>query len=237
MTRSIVLAAVFGVTIGLTQERNEISPPSGWATWPIADNCGSALQVFAQRNSVPDANRLFKSDWYYFEGNTPVSVRRDAPCAFVTVGDQDSKQVSGWIAEDLLLKMTPEQERKAADEKARAVKQAADAKVQAAKQAADEKTLAALFAASPIVDSGTRVVFFGADRKCSEQFVQAIATEGIEGRKKLAELVTFGCGFTDDSRLHVKRYEVQGSSCRVIPIEGKHQGSAAWVPCAWLKGP
>ncbi len=201
---------------GIAQERNEIAPPSGWETWSITTSCAEALAVFDNRANPLAVTGLSLSEWSTFEGKTPVRVEsRRGNCALVKVLGGDSQGVSGWVPAAILLKLSPEQEKRAADAKARA----------------------AVLAKLPVVDSGSPSVFFGADRKCSEQFVQALSVEGLEKRKKIAELVTFGCGFIDDGRLHVKRAEAQGSFCRVIPMEGKHQGGSGWVPCGWIKGP
>jgi len=196
------------ITVAIAQERNEMAPPSGWETWNITDSCSSAREIFDFKNKPQAVTALYLSEWAAFEGKTPVQVkRRVGGCAEITVVGGDAEGSSGWIAADLLLKLSPEQVRRAADAKARA----------------------AMLATLPVVDSGSPAVFFGADRKCSEQFVQALSMEGLEKRKKLAELVTFGCGFTDTGRLRVKRAETQGGFCRVIPMEGKHQGSAGWA--------
>ena len=129
-----------------------------------------------------------------------------------------------------------EQERKdAEDERHRvAVQRSAVARARA-KEEADEKARAAYLAKFPILQNGAEVIFIGSDRKCSEQFVQAMGMDGLEKRKRLAELVSYGCGFTDPRGLHVRRVQGDGAYCQIAMIEGKHQSESGWVPCSWVR--
>ena len=163
-----------------------------------------------------------KADWYYFEGETAVEVRdEEGMCAMVQV-----ERVAygwGWVPYALLSKPTPAQ----LEEKQRAARGVAAEKERIA-QAAYLRRL-------PTVTNGNVAIFLGADRKCSEQFVQALSTDGLEKRKKIADLVAYGCGYLTDAGIHVKRLEVDSTYCRVAPAEGKQVGKPGWVPCNWVK--
>ena len=53
----------------------------------------------------------------------------------------------------------------------------------------------AYLAKLPMIVSGGESIFLGSDRKCAEQFQQALAMDGLEKRKRLADLISHGCGF------------------------------------------
>jgi hypothetical protein len=104
-----------------------------------------------------------------------------------------------------------------------------------AKQDADAKARREHLAKFPILNSGTPSVFVGADRKCSEQFVQAMSMDGLEMRKRLADLVSYGCGFIEESGSQVVRARADGVYCQVRFVDGKHQGEYGWTPCSWVE--
>ena len=223
-----VLLVVLASSFLLGQSNNTISPPSGWETWPLADDCITAIAMLERKADKKIADRLFQPQWYYFENGTEVKVRddmEDGHCAWVQIaGDPKSY---GWVASVLLTKPTPgrlaiiaKQKQEAAVEKDRVAR--------ANTQAAYIKTL-------PKLDNGNVAVFLGSDRKCSEQFVQALSMDGLEKRKKIDELVRFGCGFLEDRGARVKRIQADSNYCLVAPAEGKHEGKPGWVPCSWLK--
>ncbi len=78
-------------------------------------------------------------------------------------------------------------------------------------------------------------VFIGADRKCSEQFVQVLSMEGLERRKRLAELLSYQCGFLEKGSLHAQKLDTNAGYCSIKFVEGEHAGSGGWVPCSWVK--
>ncbi len=226
MRTALLVALASSLLLG--QSANTISPPSGWETWPLADNCLTAIAILERKADKKIADQLFESQWYYFENGTEVKVRddmEDGHCAWVQIaGDPKSY---GWVASALLTKPTPgrlaiiaKQKQEAAAEKDRVARANA--------QAAYIRTL-------PTLDNGNVAVFLGSDRKCSEQFVQALSMDGLEKRKKMADLVTFGCGYLEDRGSRVKRIQADSTYCLVTPAEGKHEGKPGWVPCSWLK--
>jgi hypothetical protein len=120
---------------------------------------------------------------------------------------------------------------------ARAQKARVDAKRR--KELADKKAAAdarlAYLAKFPILQNGSPVAFIGSDRKCSAQFVEAAAMEGLEKRKRIADLIVYGCGFTVDTGTHVSVTQKDGAYALVKVIEGGHDGKSGWVPISWLK--
>jgi hypothetical protein len=102
----------------------------------------------------------------------------------------------------------------------------------AKQQAADRRKF---LAQHPVLSTGAELVFIGADRKCAVQFVEAAAMEGLEKRKRLADLVAHGCGFTASSMVHVRVAEKQGGYALVEVLEGDNQGKSGWVPSGWLR--
>jgi len=121
-----------------------------------------------------------------------------------------------------------------AERKSVAAQRAAEQKARA-KRNAEEKAEREYLARFPILNSGASTIFVGSDRKCSEQFVQALSMEGLEKRKRLAELVSYGCGFIEDSNVHAMRLQAEGSYCQVRLVNGKHLNEMGWVPCSWVK--
>jgi hypothetical protein len=107
-------------------------------------------------------------------------------------------------------------------------------KVQA-KRLADEKAYAAYLSKFPTIDNGADSVFIGSDRKCSEQFVQAVSLEGLEKRKRLADLISYGCGFVEDRKVHAVKIQTVGAYCLVRLVNGKRPNDSGWVPCTWFR--
>jgi hypothetical protein len=60
--------------------------------------------------------------------------------------------------------------------------------------------------------------------------------EGLEQRKRLADLITFGCGFIETPGVHARKITTNGAFALVSLIDGGHAGKDGWVPAAWLKG-
>lgn len=59
--------------------------------------------------------------------------------------------------------------------------------------------------------------------------------EGLEGRKRLAELVTYKCGVVFDAPVHALVRSRESPYAQIELLEGKTQGRAGWIPEAWLK--
>lgn len=246
MKLRLPIAFAFLTLSALGQSANTLNPPPGWESWPLADDCITATAIYARRADKDSVNKLSDSKWYYFESDTPVRLSNemdDEFCALVQV-DGNSKAY-GWVATALLLKPTPRRlailaqaKREAEAERDRVARMSAKAKREAeiekdrvARMTAHAEYLKTL----PIIDNGNPAVFLGADRKCSEQFVQALSMDGLEKRKKMTELVTFGCGFLEDQGSHVTRIQTDSKFCLVAPAEGKYIGRPGWVPCSWVK--
>lgn len=211
MGRLVIVAILVASWMSAAEQNNTLNLPKGWNVWPLADSCASAVALFDERANKEQVKTDSKANWYYYEGETPVEVRdEEGTCAMVQV--ESVAYGWGWVPWALLSKPTPAQ----VENKARAT------------QAAHLRSL-------PTISNGNASIFLGADRKCSEQFVQAMSLQGLEKRKKVAELVTFGCGFVVDAGAHVKRLEASTGYCRVSAAEGKQQGRPGWVPCGWVK--
>jgi hypothetical protein len=189
----------------------------------LTEDCTSAVSLYAERANHAQVKADLKANWYYFEGQTAVDVRDEEGlmCAMVQVDGVPYGW--GWVPYALLSKPTPAQ---------------VEAKELVARAAAEGKARAAnatYLGSLPSVSNGNPAIFLGSDRKCSEQFVQAMKMEGLEKRKKMAELVTFGYGYLVDAGIHVKRLATDATYCQVVPAEGKQQGKPGWLPCSWVK--
>ena len=96
-------------------------------------------------------------------------------------------------------------------------------------------TRAAMLAKLPILNSGTTVAFLGADLKCAQQFEEALRMDGLEKRKRIADLVTYGCGVLVDVPVRAMSGQREGTFVLVTIADGKQQGKSGWIPFAWLK--
>jgi hypothetical protein len=119
-----------------------------------------------------------------------------------------------------------------AEDRIKAVQTAELTKKKAANAA---ETLRAHLAQSPTLSSGFEEVFVGSDRKCAQQFMEALSIEGLEKRKRIADLVSYGCGFTVPAGTHVKLSQNSGQFVQVSVVEGRYSGKFGWVPSAWMK--
>lgn len=207
--RSILLASVISRAAA---QSNTLNLPKGWDTWPLTEDCNSAVLLYAERANRAQVKADSKANWYYFEGQTSVDVRDEESlmCAMVQVDGVPYGW--GWVPYALLSKPTPEQN-------------------EAKKRAANAVYIGSL----PRLKNGNAAIFLGSDRKCSTQFVQAMSMDGLEKRKKVAELVSFGCGYLVDAGVHVRRLATDAAYCRVEMAEGKQAGKSGWVPCSWVK--
>jgi len=94
-----------------------------------------------------------------------------------------------------------------------------------------------MLASAPKLDSGTGPVLLGADKKCLDQAIEASKMEGLEKRKKIAELAGYGCVFTVDRLPPVRVEGAEGGFSRVTPIDGPKAGHTGWVLSSWLRKP
>jgi hypothetical protein len=91
---------------------------------------------------------------------------------------------------------------------------------------------AAVMAKLPLLNA---VTFIGADQKCAEQFHQALSMDGLEKRKRMADLVLYRCGFIIDSPVHVRLIATDHGYVMVtIADYGEYLGKTGWVPSALL---
>jgi tetratricopeptide (TPR) repeat protein len=94
----------------------------------------------------------------------------------------------------------------------------------------------------PILNGGSSVAFLAADRKCAEQFQKAFSMEGLEKRKRLAELVQYKCGLVVDTPVHLAKLPVEtveaiqhkATYTSVTIAEGESKGKSGWVPTSWV---
>lgn len=229
MIRFIITSILLASGISAAEQNNTLNPPKGWNTWPLADDCTTARAVYEGRNNREFVEEFLKTPRNLFKNNTAVEVLDEDASGCVMV-QTPVANVWGWVPTSLLLKPTPGQLAATAGvvaEKERATRAAAAEK--------DRAAHVAYLRSLPTVSNGNVAIFLGADRKCSEQFVQALSMDGLEKRKKMADLVTFGCGYLADAGVHVKRLETESTYCRVAPAEGKQEGKPGWVPCSWVK--
>lgn len=93
----------------------------------------------------------------------------------------------------------------------------------------------AYLAKLPLLNSRSAATFVGSDRKCAVQFQHALAMDGLEKRKRIAELVSYGCGIVVEGTVHVQVETTDRDYATVTIAEGKFAGKSGWVPTAWLK--
>jgi hypothetical protein len=103
------------------------------------------------------------------------------------------------------------------------------------KAAADSAARSAALAKLPILNSGSAAAFIGSDRKCAQQFQEALGMDGLEKRKRIAELVSYGCGFLADSPVRVTSGQRDGAFVLITLADGRQQGKSGWIPVAWLR--
>jgi hypothetical protein len=82
---------------------------------------------------------------------------------------------------------------------------------------------------------GTQSVPVAADEKCLEETVDALNNGGLEGRKKLPELLQYRCIFTVNNNTPVRIVKKMGNSTFVTVMDGDHQGESGWVLSEWVK--
>jgi hypothetical protein len=214
---------------------SSLKVPPNWESWPITPECFDALKIYQWvDDNVRYVATLTPSESFSYSADQRVTlISRSDGCAHVKFALEAGGITEGYVVSVLAGSTLHENAIVAEKQRARAaiVKSEADRRAAMVKAEAEER---AAIAKLPIVDSGMVSVFVASDRKCSEQFVDALKMEGIEKRKRLADLVTYGCGFLVDPGMHVSRIREDRAFCEVRVANGKKLGSG-WVPCAWVK--
>lgn len=104
------------------------------------------------------------------------------------------------------------------------------------KAAAAAAARAAALAKKPKLDSGAAAVPVAADRKCLDQTMAALGVEGLESRKRIAELVKYGCIFTVPRLTPIDVLKADGRYSLVGVAAGGSAGKQGWVATDWIKG-
>jgi hypothetical protein len=127
--------------------------------------------------------------------------------------------------------------RRKALEKEEAERQAQSAREQASRAStraaaeARQRELAQL----PKLANGNETVPIAADEKCLSQTVDAINDGGLEGRKKLSELLAYRCFFTVKSQTPVQVLKKGWKISQVSVMDGEHEGQSGWVSSDWIR--
>ena len=85
--------------------------------------------------------------------------------------------------------------------------------------------------------SGRVGAFVASDPTCSQEYVQALTTSGLELRKKISDLVRYDCGFFTTSGVHAKVLERRSAKALVKLLDGDQAGRTGWVPASWIIPP
>jgi hypothetical protein len=87
----------------------------------------------------------------------------------------------------------------------------------------------------PLLASGSVTAFIAADRKCAQQFQDALKLEGLEKRKHIADLFAYGCGFVAASPVRILVVKRDAEYALITLADGKTEGKSGWVSIGWLK--
>jgi hypothetical protein len=187
------LAILFMAAAGATEFKKgqkvilEVRP--GFENWGLTDTCMNAYLAFT------DQSLKRKADWTatYGPGTIAVvqEVDEDGWCVLI-----DRPEGDGWVYKDLV-KLTSEAKGKVAAEKKKLAEQKTDAD---AKARAHREYLTSL----PHLSGATDKVPVAVDAGCLADMRKARSLEGLERRKKIAELLAYGCIFMAPSGTHVR---------------------------------
>ena len=168
----------------------------------------------------PDCD-IVSSSFKFLHGVSEASIAREAA--------EDTEREKRLYEDGLVLKQAEEAARRR-DIKAKAL--AAKKKADAAAQEA------ARVAKLPRLVSGRAHAFLGSDRKCAEQFQQALTMDGLERRKRIADLLSYDCGILVDDMVHVSPIGLLVSGYRLVSVEdGNDRFKRGWVPESWIHSP
>jgi hypothetical protein len=71
--------------------------------------------------------------------------------------------------------------------------------------------------------------FVASDPQCFSDYLAAIKAGGLEMRKKIAELITYDCGYVEDPGTYVTVLSETSDSAHVEIEHGPHKGASGWV--------
>jgi hypothetical protein len=167
----------------------------------------------------------------YLAGRTPKNITASFAGGVRLLSDEAKEKLRLKEEQEAAAAEKVEQRRQAAAEKAEQRRQAARASLLNAKEKAERDRLAKL----PVLRAGDATsLFIGSDRRCAEQFQEALSREGLEKRKRIAELVQYGCGFAVAGGVRVS-VQQRGPFSFVLIEEGTDRGKQGWVPEGWLR--
>ena len=81
----------------------------------------------------------------------------------------------------------------------------------------------------PVVRSIFKAIVIGDDPECAVDYGKAVDAGGVDGRKRITEIVAHGCGFVTPTGTHVETITVKGDALRVRMLDGPHPGKEGWV--------
>jgi hypothetical protein len=184
-------------------------------------NMHISIPVMSDGSAHPPDRNIVSSSFKFLHGVSEASIARKAA--------EDAEREKRLYEEDLALKQAEEAARQRdIKAKALAAKKKADAPVQEA----------ARVAKLPQLVSGRVHAFLGSDRKCAEQFQQALTMDGLEKRKRIADLLSYDCGILVDDMVHVSPIGFLVSGYRLVSVEeGNDRLKRGWVPESWVHSP
>jgi hypothetical protein len=89
----------------------------------------------------------------------------------------------------------------------------------------------------PYISTLSTAAFVAADEKCAIDYASALRIGGLDGRKRVAELVTYHCGFLVDNGTRVAIQSREGLYSVVKIVDGKSAGELGWILSRSLKFP
>lgn len=253
-----IAASLAALAYAQEPERSTLNVPAGRDYWGLMPNCNTSIWVWANREeNSEERRRTFEFqgiNWIEYHSGQPVEILerieveeptpipglfRHGPEGCVGVRLVNGEQ-EGWVEKTLVAPTAREVAVKAAARKAEQDRQARLKKAEQDRQASvarAEQEQQARLATMATLFSGAELLFIGADRKCSEQFVQASEMEGLEKRKRLAELISYSCGFATRPGVHISILQSANGYSLVRLEDGKEAGKTGWVPLKWMIQP
>ena len=92
-----------------------------------------------------------------------------------------------------------------------------------------DRALTAAIFSKPIVRSAFKAILIADDPECAVDYGKAVDAGGIEGRKKISDLIAHGCGFATPTGTHVETVTIKGDALLVRMVDGPHSGKTGWV--------
>ncbi len=215
-------------------DRGNLRIPQDYDTWSLVPDCMTARMLFDSKENneamqaLADVGDREPDSWTSYSGTPAIAIlQRGSGCAKVRLIKTGK---TGWVSSALI--PTPEEVTRAtaAREKAEQDRQ----KAQQAQQKAEQERTAAL-AKLPALINGNESIFIGSDKRCAEQFVEATRMEGLEKRKRLADLISYQCGFIVKTGTRVVVKSRNSDFVLVEMADGENVGKSGWVAGSWLK--